>query len=173
MKKFLVASIVLGASAIVSSLIVSNNISFKNEHVIPLSGGAIKLGDIYKENKLISAKLIFKDSEQVLVVDGNPDDFPAELEEKIQAILKTINATKRDDEKLTAENLSVVADSTLEVVSAVRYTSEYQPLFTLTLEKKVIPMAKDTVIQPFVNAQAADFIRSQQQDYAKALYLSK
>ncbi len=54
MKGYITASVILGAAAIFSSLIISGNISFKDEHIIQLSGGAIKLGDVYKENKLIS-----------------------------------------------------------------------------------------------------------------------
>lgn len=60
MKGYITASVILGAAAIFSSLIISGNISFKDEHIIQLSGGAIKLGDVYKENKLISAKIIFQ-----------------------------------------------------------------------------------------------------------------
>ena len=62
MKGYITASVILGAAAIFSSLIISGNISFKDEHIIQLSGGAIKLGDVYKENKLISAKIIFPDN---------------------------------------------------------------------------------------------------------------
>ena len=51
MKGYITASVILGAAAIFSSLIISGNISFKDEHIIQLSGGAIKLGDVYKENK--------------------------------------------------------------------------------------------------------------------------
>ena len=51
MKGYITASVILGAAAVFSSLIISGNISFKDEHIIQLSGGAIKLGDVYKENK--------------------------------------------------------------------------------------------------------------------------
>lgn len=129
---------------------------------------------MYKETKLISAKLIFKEGEQVLISDGNPDEFSTELDEKIQEILKTLNAGKSKDEtKLSAENLSVIDDTKLEIVSAVRYSSQYQPVFTLTLEQKEIPMAKDSIIQPFVSAKLKEFVESQQKAYAQSLYLSK
>ncbi|EKQ5539837.1 hypothetical protein P5Y70_003091, partial [Escherichia coli] len=83
MKGYITASVILGAAAIFSSLIISGNISFKDEHIIQLSGGAIKLGDVYKENKLISAKIIFPDNqgEQILVVDGNPENFKEDFQE--------------------------------------------------------------------------------------------
>jgi hypothetical protein len=42
---------------------------------------------------------------------------------------------KRNDERITPETLSVLDDAKLELVSAVRYNSEHQPMFTLTLEK--------------------------------------
>ena len=86
MNNTIVASAIIGVSMIFSGLIMSDNISFKDQHVIPLAGGAVKLGDIYKEEKLISAKLIFKQGEQVLVSQGNPDDFNSEVDDKIAEI---------------------------------------------------------------------------------------
>lgn len=55
MNNTIVASAIIGVSMIFSGLIISDNISFKDQHVISLAGGAVKLGDIYKEEKLISA----------------------------------------------------------------------------------------------------------------------
>ncbi|WP_346983116.1 hypothetical protein [Citrobacter portucalensis] len=174
MKSHIIASAIIGASVVFSALIISGNISLKDEHVIPLAGGTVKLGDIYKEQKLLSAKLIFKEGEQVLISEGNPDDFSSELDTKITKILKTLNEGKtKDDEKLTAENLSVIDDAKLEVTSAVRYTSEYQPLFTLTLDEKEIPMAKGSFIKEFSHDNIKNYIESQQANYNNALFLSK
>ncbi|WP_427035811.1 hypothetical protein [Citrobacter youngae] len=100
--------------------------------------------------------------------------FPSELDTKITKILKTLNEGKtKDDEKLTAENLSVIDDAKLEVTSAVRYTSEYQPLFTLTLDEKEIPMAKGSFIKEFSHDNIKKYIESQQANYNNALFLSK
>ncbi|EOH6202737.1 hypothetical protein ACMAUW_005233, partial [Citrobacter farmeri] len=74
---------------------------------------------------------------------------------------------------LTLENLSVIDDARLEVVSAVRYTSEYQPMFTLTLETKEIPVEKGSNINSFVTEKLKAFIESQQQAYTRSLYLQK
>ena len=46
MNNTIVASAIIGVSMIFSGLIISDNISFKDQHVIPLAGGAVKLGDI-------------------------------------------------------------------------------------------------------------------------------
>ena len=174
MSKLIGSSLILGAAAIFSALIISDNISFKDEHIVPLSGGSVKLGDIYKENKLVSAKLIFKEGEQVLISQGNPDTYSSDLDDKIQKILKIINTDKtKSDERLTADNLSVTDDSRLELISAVQYSSEHQPMFTLTLEKKEIPMEKGTNIKSFVDNNVKSFINSQEQAYARSLYLTK
>ncbi len=105
MKGYITASVILGAAAVFSSLIISGNISFKDEHIIQLSGGAIKLGDVYKENKLISAKIIFPDNqgEQILVVDGNPENFKEDFQEKLNKVIKTLNASKKKDEEKVRE----------------------------------------------------------------------
>ncbi|HCC5818638.1 TPA: hypothetical protein M5844_005136, partial [Citrobacter freundii] len=119
-------------------------------------------------------KLIFKEGEQVLISEGNPDDFSSELDTKITEILKALNEGKtKGDEKLTAENLSVIDDAKLEITSAVRYTSEYQPLFTLTLDEKEIPMVKGSFIKDFSNENIKKFIESQQANYSNALFLAK
>lgn len=174
MNNNIIASAIIGVSVIFSALLISDNISFKNEHVIPLAGGAIKLGDVYKEEKLLSAKLIFKEGEQVLITNGNPDDFSSELDTKITEILKTLNAGKsKDDERLTAENLSVIDDAKLEVTSAVRYTSEYQPLFTLTLDDQKISMGKGSNIKDFSHENIKKFIDAQQKNYQNALFLTE
>lgn len=174
MNNNIIASAIIGVSVVFSSLIISDNISFKNEHIIPLAGGAVKLGDVYKEEKLLSAKLLFKEGEQILISNGNPDDFSNELDAKITEILKTLNSGKsKDDERLTAENLSVIDDAKLEVTSAVRYTSEHQPLFTLTLDEQEIPMVKGSYIKDFSRENIKKFIDSQQKNYQNALFLTK
>lgn len=174
MNNNIIASAIIGVSVVFSALIISDNISFKNEHIIPLAGGAVKLGDVYKEEKLLSAKLLFKEGEQVLISNGNPDDFSNELDAKITEILKTLNSGKsKDDERLTAENLSVIDDAKLEVTSAVRYTSEHQPLFTLTLDEQEIPMVKGSYIKDFSRENIKKFIDSQQKNYQNALFLTK
>ncbi|MDY8772492.1 hypothetical protein UY868_24125 [Escherichia coli] len=140
MKGYITASVILGAAAVFSSLIISGNISFKDEHIIQLSGGAIKLGDVYKVNKLI----------------------------------KTLNASKKkDEEKVGLDNLSVIEESKLELVSAVRYSAQYVPMFTLTLDKKEITMPKNTVIFPFASDETAKYLNEQQQKYKDSLFLTR
>ncbi|QSW37078.1 hypothetical protein KQ929_12030 [Leclercia pneumoniae] len=174
MNNTIVASAIIGVSVIFSGLVISDNISFKDQHIIPLAGGAVKLGDIYKEEKLISAKLIFKEGEEVLVTEGNPDDFSSEVDNKIAEIIKSLNAGKgKNDERVTPETLSVLDDAKLELVSAVRYNSEHQPMFTLTLEKKAIPMVKGSYIKDFSEQNIKKFVESQQQAYNQALFLTK
>ncbi|EHK3001038.1 hypothetical protein J5T20_004480 [Escherichia coli] len=159
-----------------ASLIISGNISFKDEHIIQLSGGAIKLGDVYKENKLISAKIIFPDNqgEQILVVDGNPENFKEDFQEKLNKVIKTLNASKKkDEEKVSLDNLSVIEESKLELVSAVRYSAQYVPMFTLTLDKKEITMPKNTVIFPFASDETSKYLNEQQQKYKDSLFLTR
>ncbi|CAM6712875.1 hypothetical protein LEADMM068B1_03180 [Leclercia adecarboxylata] len=174
MSKLIGSSLILGAAAIFSALIISGNVSFKNEHIVPLSGGAVKLGDVYKENKLVSVKLIFKEGEQVLISEGNPETYSEDLDSKIQEIVKLINSGRaKSDEQLTADTLSVTDDSRLELISAVKYSTEHQPFFTLTLEQKEIPMQKGTNIKTFVDNNVKSFINSQEEAYARSLYLTK
>jgi len=96
------------------------------------------------------------------------------LDSKIQEIVKLINSGRaKSDEQLTADTLSVTDDSRLELISAVKYSTEHQPLFTLTLEQKEIPMQKGTNIKTFVDNNVKSFINSQEEAYARSLYLTK
>ncbi|MND85285.1 hypothetical protein D3C80_772060 [compost metagenome] len=88
--------------------------------------------------------------------------------------MKLYNTGKsKSEDKLSAENLSVTDDTRLELISAVRYSSEYQPMFTLTLEKKEVSMPKGTNIKSFTDNNVKSFISSQEQAYARSLYLTK
>lgn len=97
MQKLLVASVVLGASAIVSSLFISDNISLKDEHVIQLSGGAIKLGEVYDEYKLVSVRMVFEDkaNNQVLISQANADEYKVMLGDKLETFAHQINLEKK------------------------------------------------------------------------------
>lgn len=176
MKKFLVASIVLGASAIVSSLIVSNNISLKDEHVIQLSGGAVKLGEVYDEYKIITVKVIFEDkaNSDTLINQGNADEYKDALADKFETYAKQINLAKKpDDKEATPESISLTLPAKLEITTAVRYRSEYQPSFTLTLGKKTIDMPVGTVLYSKVTSSVDDYLKELQPEFKSSLYLSK
>lgn len=174
MKGYIAASLIVGASAIFSSLIISGNINFKDENVIPLDGGAIKLGEVYKENKLLSAKVIFKVGEQTLITEGSPDSFKEEYQGVIDGLLKDLNSNgAKNGEQRTADSLNVKDDATIELVSAVRYSSEHIPAFTLILEKKTVPMPKGSNMLTFPTTETEKFVKEQQQKYNNALYISK
>ncbi|EFD9251968.1 hypothetical protein F0D88_23880, partial [Escherichia coli] len=112
--------------------------------------------------------------EQILVVDGNPENFKEDFQEKLNKVIKNLNASKKkDEEKVSLDNLSVIEESKLELVSAVRYSAQYVPMFTLTLDKKEITMPKNTVIFPFTSDETAKYLNEQQQKYKDSLFLTR
>ncbi|HBE5928574.1 TPA: hypothetical protein KMD93_004845, partial [Escherichia coli] len=56
---------------------------------------------------------------------------------------------------------------------AVRYSAQYVPMFTLTLDKKEITMPKNTVIFPFASDETAKYLNEQQQKYKDSLFLTR
>ncbi|EFB5148331.1 TPA: hypothetical protein ACM6ZJ_003741, partial [Escherichia coli] len=93
---------------------------------------------------------------------------------KLNKVIKTLNASKKkDEEKVSLDNLSVIEESKLELVSAVRYSAQYVPMFTLTLDKKEITMPKNTVIFPFASDETAKYLNEQQQKYKDSLFLTR
>ncbi|EFE22135.1 hypothetical protein EDWATA_02888 [Edwardsiella tarda ATCC 23685] len=175
MKGYIVASVIVGASIVFSSLLVSGNISFKNEHVISLSDGYVKLGNIYKENKLLDVTLKIGDNDtQEIISNGNPSQFKDDLIKKLTSIADDVNKMNgKSEDKLLAENLSIKSDATIEFVSSVRYMSENIPVFNLILERKTVKIEKGTNLLSSMESAGNEFIKSQKNNYEKALYLSK
>lgn len=176
MQKLLVASVVLGASAIVSSLFISDNISLKDEHVIQLSGGAIKLGEVYDEYKLVSVRMVFEDksNNQVLINQANADEYKVMLGDKLETFAHQINLEKKSDaKKATSETISLTLPAKLEITTAVRYRSEYQPSFTLTLGKKTIDMPVGTPLYSKATTSVDEYLKELQPEFKSSLYLAK
>ena len=71
------------------------------------------------------------------------------------------------------EEMTCLFAPSLELVSAVRYSAQYVPMFTLTLDKKEITMPKNTVIFPFASDETAKYLNEQQQKYKDSLFLTR
>lgn len=174
MKSVIAGSAIVGVALIVASFINSGAVSFKDEHVIPVTGGAVKLGDVYSEHQIVSLKMVFgnKDfSDEDLLQDANVGDYKDALKNKLNSLSDLINTGKKDKDKITGEGLSVKNPAKLEVTTAVRYRSEYQPSFTLVLGKKTFDLpTNESIYQKSIDSVDA-FLKEQQYQFNSALYL--
>lgn len=174
MKHNLLASLVIGGSLILSAAIVSGAIPLKNENVLPVVDGGIKLGNVYSEDDLVSARLVFSDDnqDQVLFENVGPQEANARLQEKMNELAKQVNFNQKDEaKKITAENLSIKVPATLVFTSSVKYRSEYQPSFTLTLTKKNVDVPANAKMLETLKSATADFVKSQKAQFESSHFI--
>lgn len=175
MKQIIVGSVIIGASVICAALISSGELSFKDEHVIQLTGGAVKLGDIREEHKIVTVKLGFDDKglDDTLVAQANMDEYKDALKDSLQKVADGLNATKKaDDKKATFDSVSTKLPARIEITTAVTYSSEYQPRFTLTLGSKTIELKTDTNMYSAVTEATDNYIKEQKNNINQSLYLT-
>lgn len=168
MKNHLIASFVIGGSLIISAAIVSGAIPLKNENVLQVVDGSVKLGNVFSEDDLVSAKLVFSDDnqDQVLFENVGPEEVGTRLEEKIKELAKQINYNEKDEsKKIAAEKLSIKIPFTLVLTSSVKYRSEYQPSFTLNLTKKNVDLPANSNMMETIKPAIDNFVKSQKAQF--------
>ena len=175
MKSVIAGSAIVGVALVVSSLISSGPVLFKNENIISVTGGSVKLGNIYDEHKVVSVKMIFDDnvSNQDFLAQANADDYKVAFKDKLTELANLINKGRKDDENTTAESLTLTKAAKLEITTAVRYRSEYQPVFTLVLGTKTVDLPVGTHLYGKSIESVDAFLKEQQPQFNAALYLKK
>ncbi|ENT4822987.1 TPA: hypothetical protein U2Q33_004527 [Citrobacter farmeri] len=179
MKILGISGFFVGACLIVSALIVSDTIKLKDEHVIELENGAVKLGNVYQEKNVITIKVKFKDEkftdDWVLTNEVGVNGYQEEVRKKFQEQIDLINSGKSKDKNkdLNIDNMVLKSDATIELSTAVIYRSEHHPLFTLTLEEKTKDLAENTILLDAVTKEADALIKEQQPAYEAASYIHK
>ena len=74
------------------------------------------------------------------------------VKEKVQGMIDKENKSITDEnKKLTLEKLSFTKDMELKLTSNIFYESEYQPMFTLSLESETKLFPKDTLFLNYIS----------------------
>ncbi|ELY2553004.1 hypothetical protein SMZ27_003924 [Cronobacter sakazakii] len=174
MKPNLLASVILGGALILSAVIVAGGITVKDENVLQVVDGSVKLGNIFSEDDLVSAKLVFNDAhqDQVLFENIGPAEAENRLQEKIKEFSEEINFNQKDEaKKMAPEHLSIKVPATLVLTASVKYRSEYQPSFTLNLTKKNVPLPANSNMLGTIKPAVSDFIKSQKNKFDSSHFL--
>ncbi|MFP1915019.1 hypothetical protein ACLEEZ_05540 [Lonsdalea quercina] len=174
MKKNLLASLILGGAFVLSAAIVAGGIQIKDEHVLLGVDGNVKLGDVLGEEDQVSAKLIFNDSDlnQVLFEKVGPSEAEGRLYEKLKELSDQVNLGKNDDEKKTApEKLSLKVPATLVLTAAVKYRSEYQPVFTFSIAKEEVKLPAESNMLEAIKPAVTGFIQKQKNNFDSSHFL--
>ncbi|MGG7447386.1 hypothetical protein ACQ3G7_15080 [Kosakonia oryzendophytica] len=174
MRSVIAGSTIVGAALILASFINSGELRFKNEHIIPVAGGAVKLGEVYDEHQIVSLVLNFNDKafpDEELLQQANAGDYKDALKGKLGKLSDLINSGNKGQDKVTAENLSLKNPAKLELTVAVRYRSEYQPSFTLVISKKTVDIPANAPIYKTSVDSLDSFLKEKKQEIDSSLYL--
>lgn len=138
------ASVILNAKDI-HSLIQSTN-------VLGTSKGFVRLGQVNSERTTVIFTVV-SDGETFFQVEGSTSDIVSLVKEKVQGMIDKENKSITDEnKKLTLEKLSFTKDMELKLTSNIVYESEYQPMFTLSLESETKLFPKDTLFLNYISA---------------------
>lgn len=167
----------VGGCLVLSSLIISKTINLKDEHVISLTNGSIKLGEVYREMNVVSVKFSFDDAEMketyMLSNDDPVNSYKDAIRAKLQPWADAINRESKKKEKLTVEQLGLKKSAILEISSSIVYQSEHHPSFTLRLKEKTIAVPVDSIVYSFITDQVDSLLKEQQPDYDAASFINK
>ncbi|MBP2155369.1 hypothetical protein [Erwinia rhapontici] len=173
MRNTIVSSIILGGALVLSSLFISGEFSTKKGNVINVVDGAVKLGEVYSEDDIVSARIEFEnDSNEVLFENVGPSEAADKLQQRLKAIAEQINTGVKDPaKKATAESISAKVPGKVIFTSAVKYRAEFQPSFTLTLERKEVELAANEKMLSTVKAQLEIFLDKQKTKFSESHFL--
>lgn len=167
----------VGGCLVISSLIVSKTINFKDEHVIPLTNGAVKLGDVYREINVVSVQFTFDDpkmEEPVMLTSDVPvTTYKDTVKEMLQKIVDAANRNATEKEKIKLETMQIKKSATLKMSTSIIYQAEHNPNFTLHLRDKTVSMPVNTALYSSITDNVDTLIKDQQKDYDAASFLNK
>lgn len=109
-----------------------------NQNILETTVGGVRLGKVYSES--LKAKLVIKNAEtgDVFVeVDENADSVYRVAKARFEGLIKLTNESKAEKDKITVDAASFKQDMTVTLTIYAAYRSEYQPLYSLTLDENV------------------------------------
>lgn len=170
MKKLSLCLIIIAVSIFVSALITAGDIKLKDEHLIQLETGAVKLGDIYREKRDITVTLTMDPDNkggEYSVSGSSIEEVKLKLKEKLNSFIKL------SGKKLSIETLVFNVPVSAQVTSSMTYNSQYQSVFTLNLTDKQKTIEPETIIysavEGMIDAQTAEILNG----FRGASYISK
>jgi hypothetical protein len=173
MYNIIVASGIMSFALIFSAAMISGNLDFKKSNIIKTDNGYIKLGKVYNERALIDVKIYLLNNSAPFIEaeDLSIESFMKGIEEKIQINLDFYNKNSSENNKLSMEILSLKVPATLTVRAHIKYNSEFQPNFDLTLENKEIVIYENVPIHKQISDQLNLFVKSKKEEFNSNFYL--
>ncbi|EPB4201301.1 hypothetical protein ACROPO_004204 [Yersinia enterocolitica] len=165
--KAIIASSIIGVGIIIGSLIMTGAIQSKDEHILDVSGGKVKLGQVYSENRVITLRSSLSNGKSPLTLldNASTDDYLSELRKSVEGI-------SGDEKKSNLDELSFSIPIHINMSVAMRYKSEFQPSFTLMLKEDDFVVPANEPFLKYVNEKAASLIYSQENTFKKVSFIN-
>lgn len=173
--KVVVASAIIGVAAVFSAALISGNVDFKKQNIIKTDSGHVNLGEVYSEQGMLDVELSFADdkSQVFLLKNLSRGSYQDSIDEKIQSLLDDYNKGKPDDKKLTKETLAFKVPYYVTLQSHTLYMAENIPTYNLTLDKKTVNFAKDTVIYKSISDAITQFMNENSKTYDATYFIKE
>lgn len=99
--RIIVASVILGASAIFSAAMLSGNLDFKSKNILNNDNGHVSLGKIYSENAYVDVTFKVDDDNSTILElkDLSIGSYKDGIEKEVQDIVDSYNKDKPDNKK--------------------------------------------------------------------------
>lgn len=170
--KFIFSSVIIGLCMVFSAGIISGAIDLKDEHVVHTTQGEVKLGDVYKENRLLSISIKDDAGRNILnIEDVNPSEAAEKITAELDSIISEHNATVTDNHQIDKASMSLKDNATVKVESAMSYNSSLQSNYKLVLDSENFTLSKNEVIYDKLISIVADFVSKQKPAYDSASYI--
>ncbi|CAH3510903.1 hypothetical protein [Raoultella ornithinolytica] len=171
--RIIVASVILGASAIFSAAMLSGNLDFKSKNILNNDNGHVSLGKIYSENAYVDVTFKVDDDNSTILElkDLSIGSYKDGIEKEVQDIVDSYNKDKPDNKKTDKDSLSLKVPGTLTLKAHTAYRTENMPMYNLIIDSRVIHFDKDTLINKSVSDAVEKFVTDNKTAYQDTFFI--
>ena len=177
--KAVTASFILGFFILLSTIagVFTYKYASSTENYIPLDGGSINLGQIYREKATIKMDVIRYDAdgtESTLVsITSTPDSAQDDLKNELQKIIRQFNSAKDEGQKIDLNTMSFKSGGEIRLSSSINYTTQYFPIFELSLDTKKVAFKADDANYTLLKTTLDSFSKETAPSIKKRLLYTK
>lgn len=173
--KIIISSVIIGASVLLSSAMLSGNIEFKKQNILSNDNGHVSLGKVYSENTFLNVELKTESDNSTIfkLTDLSVGSYQDGIKREIQSIIDDYNKDKSDDKKTTSDKLSLKVPATLTLKIYNVYRAENIPVYNLTIDTQSIKFGKETPVLKSVLEASDKILKDNNQRIQETFFLSK
>ncbi|MEG6280861.1 hypothetical protein UXO46_02375 [Enterobacter asburiae] len=173
--KIIISSVIIGASVLLSSAMLSGNIEFKKQNILSNDNGHVSLGKVYSENTFLNVELKTESDNSTIfkLTDLSVGSYQDGIKREIQSIVDDYNKDKSDDKRTTSDKLSLKVPATLTLKIYNVYRAENIPVYNLTIDTQSIKFGKETPVLKSVLEASDKILKDNNQRIQETFYLSK